>query len=435
MSDYNLILDTDSYKQTHYLQYPPNTKKVFSYVESRGGVFDETVMFGLHYYIKKYLLTPFTSEDIEEADDIVSSHFRSNTIFNRKMWEYILKEYGGYLPIEIQSVPEGCIIPTRHFLASVVNTDDNCYSLTSHSEVGLLRACWYGTTVATLSYNIKKLIKQFLEETANPEAMESLPFRLHDFGARGVSSYESSCIGGMAHLVNFKGTDTLSAIREIRRHYQDHMAGFSVPAAEHSSITSWGRDGEYLAYRNMIEKFGGRNQVVSIVPDSYDILNAIEYIFGEQLHSLIVKSGTHMVFRPDSGKPSEIVLKVVQLLGEKFGFTVNSKGYKVLPPHIRVLQGDGVNYDSINEILTVLKSNNWSTENVLFGMGGALLQQLDRDTFKFAMKCSAALIGDTWVDVFKDPITDPGKQSKKGILTLAQNNTTKEFFTTRVGYV
>jgi nicotinamide phosphoribosyltransferase len=91
----------------------------------------------------------------------------------------------------------------------------------------------------------------------------------------------------------------------------------------------------------------------------------------------------------------------------------------VLPPCVRVIQGDGVNMFTIQNMLYQLsKSSGWSADNLAFGMGGALLQQLNRDTQKFAFKCSAAQISGKWQPVYKDPITDPGKNSKHGRLAL-----------------
>jgi len=109
---------------------------------------------------------------------------------------------------------------------------------------------------------------------------------------------------------------------------------------------------------------------------------------------------------------------VLEILDKKFGTSVNSKGYKVLPPYIGVIQGDGVNQDSIDDILNRMKNAGWSAENAIFGSGGALLQQLDRDISKFALKCSMAIVNGKTVEVFKDPITDSGKRSKKGEITL-----------------
>lgn len=105
---------------------------------------------------------------------------------------------------------------------------------------------------------------------------------------------------------------------------------------------------------------------------------------------------------------------------QRFGFTVNSKGYKVLPPQIRVIQGDGINFESTKQIIDAMKEQNQSIDNVTFGMGGGLLQKVDRDVLKFAFKCSAVKVGGEWRDVFKQPIDAPFKISKKGRLKLIQ---------------
>ena len=204
----NIILNTDSYKASHYLQYPPKSEYVSSYIEARGGDYDKTLFFGLQAFIKEYLLKPITQVDIEEAETIITAH---GLPFNKEGWQYILDAYNGYLPLQILAIEEGTLIPLKSPLLQVVNTDPKVPWLTSYLETALLRAIWYPTTVATLSYSIKEIIRDYLEATSeNAEAQ--LPFKLHDFGARGVSSEESAMLGGMAHLLNFKGTDTLSAI-------------------------------------------------------------------------------------------------------------------------------------------------------------------------------------------------------------------------------
>jgi nicotinamide phosphoribosyltransferase len=241
---------------------------------------------------------------------------------------------------------------------------------------------------------------------------------LHDFGSRGVSSRESAGIGGMAHLVNFKGSDTLAGVMFANHYYHHPMAAFSIPASEHSTITMWGRDREFLAYQNMVKQFCKPGKIVACVSDSYDLWNVLENIWGGDLRDEIKESGGTLVVRPDSGDPAEVVLKTLQILERKVGMAKNLKGYKVLPPYLRVIQGDGVNEDSIKEILNKVLSNGYSASNIAFGMGGALLQKLDRDTQKFAFKCSEATVDGKSVDVFKDPITDKGKRSKAGRLDL-----------------
>lgn len=410
----NLILNTDSYKYSQFNQYPPNTEKVFSYIESRGskgGLYDKTVFFGLQIFLQEYLSKPINLDQINEAEEIVTAH---GLPFNRKGWEYILKEYSGYLPLYIRAAEEGSIIPTKNLLVSVENTDPNCAWLTSFMETAILRAVWYPTTVATYSWYMKQLILHYLEKTGTPE---SIDFKLHDFGFRGVSSKESAGIGGLAHLVNFQGTDTMEALLYGRRYYDAPMAGFSIPATEHSTITSWGRMGEADAYENFLNKYAKEGKIVACVSDSYNIYDACEKIWGEQLKQKVVSSGATLVIRPDSGYPPEVVMECLHILDAKFGHTINNKGYRVLN-NVRIIQGDGISYEVVGNILDRMQTAGFSADNIAFGQGGGLLQAHDRDTLKFAMKCSAIFVDDEWRDVYKQPITDMGKESKKGLIDL-----------------
>ena len=412
----NLILNTDSYKVSMFKQYPAGTTGVYSYIESRGGRYDRTVFFGLQAFIKEYLLAPITQVDIDIADEILTAHGEP---FNRAGWQYILDKHRGYLPVVIRAVPEGTVVPVKNVLATIENTDPECFWLTTWLETALLRAVWYGTTVATQSWTIKQVILDYLERTGDPSGID---FKLHDFGARGVSSLESAGIGGAAHLVNFMGTDTISGILFAREFYNAGIAGFSIPAAEHSTITSWGRDGEVDAYRNMLTQFARPGTILAVVSDSYDIYNAASKLWGEELRQQVIDSGATVVIRPDSGDPVEVNRKLVEILGEKFGYTTNAKGFKVLN-NVRLIQGDGINELTVRSILGAFMAMGWSADNIAFGMGGALLQIVDRDTQRFAMKCSAAEVNGKWIDVVKDPVTDPGKKSKAGRVTLWTNGT------------
>jgi len=409
----NPVLNTDSYKTSHFAQYPPETSRIFAYVESRGGRYDSTLFFGLQAILKAEFGRPVTRRDVDEAQDLLRDH---GVPFNAHGWDKLLHRHEGRLPLEIRGVPEGTVVPTHHPLMTVVNTDPDFPWLTSYAETALLRV-WYPITVATISWQVRRIIRDALIETADDPDGE-LPFKLHDFGARGVSSEQSAAIGGLAHLVSFKGTDTLSAILAARRYYNEPMAGFSIPAAEHSTITSWGRDGETDAYANMVAQFGKPGGIFAVVSDSYDLYNAVEHIWGQTLRQKVVDSGATLVVRPDSGDPVTVVSKTLTLLAERFGTDLNSKGYRVLR-NVRVIQGDGVNPESIAAILARITGEGFSASNIAFGMGGALLQRLDRDTQQFAYKTSAAEVGGVWRDVFKDPVTDSAKRSKRGLLGLA----------------
>lgn len=417
----NIILNTDSYKTSHFLQYPEGTTNVFSYIESRGGEYDQTLFFGLQAFIKEYLLKPICLRDIQEAEEVYQLH---GVPFNKQGWVDILRKHKGYLPIKIRAVKEGTIVPTHNVLVTVENTDIEFPWLTSYIETALLRAVWYPTTVATISNNIRNVIKNRLD------SLDDLDFKLHDFGARGVSSLESSALGGLAHLINFSGTDNVPALMYARKYYDEHMAGFSIPAAEHSTITSWGREHEADAYANMLKQFAKPGSVVAVVSDSYDLFNAVEKIWGEELRQQVIDSGATVVIRPDSGNPVDIVAKTAVLLDKNFGNTINDRGLRVLN-NVRIIQGDGINEQSIKDILARLKMLGYSADNVAFGMGGALLQHMNRDTLKFAMKASAVKVNGEWRDVFKDPVTDFGKRSKKGRLDLFYNVMTDTYSTAR----
>ena len=409
----NLILNTDSYKTSHFKQYPEGTEFVYSYIEARSGDNPYVIAFGLQAFIKEYLLTPITAEDIEEASKIFSAH---GVPFNMEGWLHILYKHKGFLPLEIRMVEEGSKVPIRGVIATMVNTDPEVPWLTNYMETALLRAIWYPTTVATNSHFVHKALEEYWKISSDAP-IGSLDFKLHDFGARGVSSEESAALGGMAHLINFMGTDTVSGIMAARRYYDADMAGFSIPAAEHSTITSWGKDREAEAYRNMITAFPD-SPLVAIVSDSYDMDNATVNIHGRENKELIENSGKTIVIRPDSGDPATIVCRTIQQLMDSFGYTENSKGYLVLPDCVRVIQGDGITPESLPLILDAMQEQNLSIDNIAFGMGGGLLQMCNRDTYGFAMKCSAICIDGEWQNVYKDPKTDPAKASKGGRFNL-----------------
>ncbi|MCK5235430.1 MAG: nicotinate phosphoribosyltransferase [Deltaproteobacteria bacterium] len=411
------LLLTDSYKVTHANQYPPGTTTVFSYLESRGGEFDEVVFFGLQYFIEEYLKGQFvTQEGIDRAEEFIAGHLGSKDLFNRKGWEYILKEHDGRLPIRIKAVREGSVLPNRQVLMTVENTDPKCWWLTNWLET-LLVQVWYPTTVASLSRKVKKLILGFLESTGTPALID---YKYHDFGFRGVSSVESAALGGAGHLVNFMGTDTMPAIVLARDYYFAGICGHSVPASEHSTMTSWTKPYEGDAFENMLDQ--NPTGIVACVSDSYDIIHACKVLWGQRLKEKILARDGTLVVRPDSGDPVESVITVLRTLGKAFGTTLNDKGYKVLPPQVRVIQGDGIDYVMTFKILTAMETDGWSADNIAFGSGGGLLQKLNRDTLSFAFKCSSIIRNGKEVDVFKDPAFAPEKASKRGRLTLVKRD-------------
>ena len=412
----SIICNTDLYKYSQPYQYPENTQAIFSYIASRGGDWDQTVFFGLQMFLEEYLDPQVTKEDVDYGQEIIPAH---GLPFYRDLWDYIVDEHCGRLPLKIRAVPEGTVVPTKNVLVTIEPTDSKCLWLVDHVESALLRGVWFPTTVCTNSYLSKYIIKEYLEETGSPELLST---RLSDFAVRGVSSFESAGIGGAAHLVHFDGTDNVTGSQYARHFYNRKFTGLeSIPAMQHSTVTSWGRENESSSYRNMLNLFGKPKAVIACVSDSYNIFEACENLWGDELRELVINSGAIVVIRSDSGDPTVVLPKCLEILDRAFGHTVNSKGYKVLN-HVRLFQSDGIKHDLIARILYLFKASGYSADNIAFGQGGALLQQLDRDSQKFAMKGSAICINDVWYEMYKDPITDPGKTSMKGRLNLFQTD-------------
>lgn len=412
----NFILATDSYKLGHHSQYPKGTEAVYSYFESRPGAhYPHTVFFGLQHILYNQLAGEVVTRDsIEQAAVLAKAHFGNDALFNREGWEYILREHKGTLPVRIKAVPEGTVVPTGNVLMTVENTDPNCYWLTNAIE-SLLVHVWYPSTVATKSRWVKGELKVFLEETA--DSIDGLPFMLHDFGYRSATTHDAAAIGGAGHLVNFRGTDTLPAMLLALYDYGANLdeLAFSVPATEHSVMTALGREGEFEIVNQLLHDHP--TGILSVVADSYNIYDFVDTIGSEFRDRILERDGVFVV-RPDSitGRhktPEELVCALLELLYSSFGGTKTSKGYMVLDPHVRLLWGDGIEEAGINAILDRMAGNGWSVENIVFGMGGGLLQKHNRDTQRFAFKCSAQKRNGTWYDVQKDPL-DSSKKSKAG---------------------
>ena len=415
----NPILKTDSYKESHGPFYPEGTTKVHSYFTCRkGGAHDEIVFFGLQMLLKE-LTVPITKEMIKEAKSYFELHMAT---FDADRWYHIVNEHDGRLPLTIWAVPEGTVCKAGDPLIVVENTDPECFWLTNYVET-LLVQVWAPTTVATNSYHMKKDLMSALKMTGT---VDSWQHRLHDFGCRGVSSMQSAAMLGCAHLaVGFSGTDTVPALVAAREVYDEYCAGFSIRATEHSVVTAFGDSplDELKAFENYLSKVPD-DAIVAYVCDSYNIYQFIINIIGHiDIRKKILSRSGCLVIRPDSGDPPSVVVDVLDTLESVFGnghgrITTNEHGYKVLPPQVRVIQGDGIDAKMMVKILVAVTQRGWSADNISFGSGGGLLQKFNRDTLKCAFKASYVEVNGKGRDIYKTPIDAPGKNSRKGKIPL-----------------
>lgn len=431
----NILLCTDVYKMGHMEQYVPNCNLVYSHLIARSGkTFDKTVFFGLQYYLKEYLSQPITEEMGEEFLKYREMILGSNSESVTKQIRALCKL--GYLPIEIKAVNEGDVIPVKNVLMTIVNTmpdHPEFYWVVGFIE-SLILKIWYSCTVASCSYKYRKLVDRFFEETVSEDMMFLKDFMVHDFGYRGDGSEEGACISGVAHLTSFLGSDTVPALSFAIDYYNADTSNpimLSVPASEHSVMCSFGRENELGAFKNMFRLYP--TGIVSIVSDQFDVYRVLTE-FAEELKSTILERDGKTVFRPDSGDPETIIcgdmnapegsnewFGAIRLLDNKFGSTVNSKGYKVLNPKVGLIYGDGMYYERYEKILQRLKDMGYASSNLIIGVGG-ILRNHSRDTMGYAIKCTHVEVNGVPQDIEKDPVTDSGKKSFKGLLQLSYDD-------------
>jgi nicotinamide phosphoribosyltransferase len=210
----------------------------------------------------------------------------------------------------------------------------------------------------------------------------------------------------------------------------EHPIGLSVPATEHSVMCSYGREGEFKAFEQMLALYA--SGVVSIVSDTYNLWNVLTNFYTRLKPRILAREGK-VVFRSDSGNPEHILCGdpnapdntpegkgAIRLLEEQFGSTINSKGYRVLNPKVGLIYGDGFYYERFHEVLARMERMGYASSNLVVGIGGILLQKHNRDDQGFALKATYTEVDGVPQEIQKDPITDAKKKSHKGLMKLVR---------------
>ncbi len=442
------VLLSDSYKQFHNKMYPKGMTKLYSNMTPRSfkrlGC-DKAVWFGLQYYIQEYLVgqwrTNFFNKPLEE---VLAEYkrFHKHFSFTDVDTEHIEKLHKlQYLPIEIKALPEGTLVPEKVPFFTITNTHPAFGWLVNFLETQMSTVIWDMTTVATIAYRYRKLLDKWAEKTGDPSFVQ---WQGHDFCMRGRSSIEST-YNQAGHLLSFTGTDTIPAVLMLEEYYdaniETELVGSSVPASEHSVMTSYGKEDEIKAFERLLDQFP--EGIISIVSDSFDLWKVCtEYVV--TLKDKIMARNGKLVIRPDSGDPVDILcgtivgpidynftvtnaeIGVVELLWNVFGGTVNEKGYKVLDPHIGVIYGDSITLDRAEQICRRLEAKGFASTNVVLGIGSYTYNYNTRDSLGIAVKSTyCEVVENGFVEkreIFKDPVTDDGtKKSARGLLCVKRN--------------
>jgi len=433
----NPMMLSDFYKTDHRRQYPPGTENVYSNWTPRGsripGI-DGVVVFGIQYFIKRWLIQEWNDHFFNRPADAVVPQYKKmlKTAGLDVPMDHVYDLHKlGYLPLKIKALPEGSICPMRVPMMTVVNTHTGFGWLPNFLETLLSCELWGPMTSATIAHSYRKLLNDWCEKTGG--ASESVAFQGHDFSMRGMRGIEAAAASGAGHLLSFNGTDTIVSIPWLQKWYNGvGFIGGSVPATEHSVMCLGGEGaGEFETFKRLITETYPSG-IVSIVSDTWDLWQVLtEYM--PRLHKEIMARDGKVVIRPDSSltTPQDIICGggtgmttpaqrgVVQLLWDEFGGTVNDKGFRELDPHVGCIYGDAITYERAQDICVRLRNAGFASTNVVFGIGSYTYQYNTRDTFGFAMKATAGVVNGELREIYKDPVTDDGlKRSARGLLRV-----------------
>ena len=425
-----LLLSTDAYKLTHKDQYPKGINKVYSSLTPRkikDDVIDQVYVCGVESAIlemNRSWNNNFFSLNDKEVDELLKEYSKAakyvvmteqyDIKHFKKLWEKkALKNV-----IDIRVLKDKTLINPGVPILKIWNIDDDFFWLTNYLETYLLSNIWNIVTSATKAYYLKILLDKFADETTNDSSFTIDQAR--DFSYRGLSSSQTAVWTGMGHLYTFKGSSTVPAIIKynldpIMKNHPNKWNGDSIPATEHSVMSSYGPNEEFGLYLNLLKKYP--SGFLSIVSDTYNYWNVIENYLPKLKDKILERDGK-IIIRPDSGDPVKIIIKTLNKIWEIFGGTKNSKGYKEIDPHIGVIYGDGINYSIAKKILEEMKKNKYASSNIVLGIGANTYQKSTRDLFGFVMKATYIEINGIGKSVYKCPKTDKTKRSAKGLLSV-----------------
>ena len=435
MSNTNLMMLTDGYKLDHRRQYPEDTRFVYSNFTARGSRIEgqeDTIAFGLQYFLKKYLMEfaneSFFSKDktkvIEDYQRFLDSYIGPNDVGTGHI--SALHDLG-YIPLEFCAVSEGTRVPLRMPMFTVENTHPDFFWVTNYFETLISNTMWLPITSATTSNRYRKILDSAANMTSSIPGF--VDWQAHDFSMRGMSNSEASALSGAGHLLSFTGTDTLPAIQLLADYYSaTGLIGGSVPATEHSVMCAGGQEDELETFRRLLKLYP--KGIVSVVSDTWDLWHVVDVILPQLKDEIMARDGK-LVIRPDSGDPADILCGsingeteterkgLIRRLYDIFGGTKNNKGFIELDPHIGAIYGDSITTSRATDIADRLAGNGFASTNVVLGIGSYTYQYVTRDTHMMAMKATWADVGGKERFLFKNPKTDSGmKKSAKGRIVL-----------------
>lgn len=430
MSSTMALLLSDTYKQCHDRMYPTGLTKLVSYWVPRKSMLvtqDKMVFFGLQAFIKEYLIEYFNDNFFALTKDEVLELYTDSMDIQIGRENYDLDKIInlhslGYLPLQIRALPEGALVPMGVPCIEITNTHDDFAWLVQWIECILQVELWKPCCHATIGYMYRQIADKWYEKT-----VENIPSSMAcaDFGMRGMSCMDEATRCSASWLISFNKTSTIPAINYIDKYYsadcKNNSLGIGAVSTEHSVMgANYSIDGDEVTFVKRLLNELYPNTSFSMVSDTYDYWNMVNNIL-PQVKDDVMNHNGKLLIRPDSGDIVYISVKTVEKLWEIFGGTVNSKGYKVLDPHIGIIYGDGCTLSNVDAIWYELEKRGFAANCIAYGVGAFCFSAIiengklivaTRDTFGIAMKATYGVINGKKLMIYKDPKTDTSKLKK-----------------------
>ena len=421
----NSLLLKDFYKAVHSEMLNPGMTKSVSYYtprKSRVNRWPKVVNFGLQMFIKNWLIDEFNENFFNRPEDEVVAEYKRvlDNAMGKDIYDInkVRKLHKlGYLPIEIISIPEGIEVPMRCPIFGITNTHDEFAWLPQALESLISAEVWYPMITATVGHTYRQIVDKYYDLTCD----DNIPHRraLGNFDFRGDMGVDAALKAAAGWLMSFVNTATVPAIPFMEQMYNcdctKEEVGFGAVSTEHFVMCSnFAVDGDERTFLKRLLTELYPNTSFSCVCDSYDYWNVVENILPSLKDEIMAHNGCFLV-RGDSGDCVDVVTKTVFKLWELFGGTVNTKGYKVLDPHVKALYGDSITVERAEKIYQILMDNGFAASNVSLGVGSFsmhcieeddMLKPFTRDTFSSCIKACDAIINGKEYPIFKDPKTD-----------------------------
>ena len=421
----NSLLLKDFYKAVHSEMLNPGMTKSVSYYtprKSRVNRWPKVVNFGLQMFIKNWLIDEFNENFFNRPEDEVVTEYKRvlDNAMGKDIYDInkVRKLHKlGYLPIEIISIPEGVEVPMRCPIFGITNTHDEFAWLPQALESLISAEVWYPMITATVGHTYRQIVDKYYDLTCD----DNIPHRraLGNFDFRGDMGVDAALKAAAGWLMSFVNTATVPAIPFMEQMYNcdctKEEVGFGAVSTEHFVMCSnFAADGDERTFLKRLLTELYPNTSFSCVCDSYDYWNVVENILPSLKDEIMAHNGCFLV-RGDSGDCVDVVTKTVFKLWELFGGTVNTKGYKVLDPHVKALYGDSITVERAEKIYQILMDNGFAACNVSLGVGSfsmhcieedGMLKPFTRDTFSSCIKACDAIMNGKEYPIFKDPKTD-----------------------------